>query len=67
MKITQIEGFSAHAGMSDLQRWLNNFKSPPRHVFLTHGEDESIQSLRKFINSKNWEVNAPTYKEGYTL
>ncbi|MGD0423175.1 MAG: MBL fold metallo-hydrolase [Candidatus Bathyarchaeia archaeon] len=67
MKITQIEGFSAHAGMSDLQRWLNNFKSPPRHVFLTHGEDESIQSLRKFINSKNWEVNAPTYKEGYML
>jgi metallo-beta-lactamase family protein len=67
MKIARIEGFSAHAGMSDLQRWLNNFKSPPRHVFLTHGEDGSIESLRKFINFKNWEVSAPTYMEEYSL
>jgi metallo-beta-lactamase family protein len=67
MKIAQIEGFSAHAGMSDLQRWLNNFKSPPKHVFLTHGEDDSIQSLREYINSKNWEVSAPTYLEKYAL
>jgi metallo-beta-lactamase family protein len=67
MKIAQIEGFSAHAGMSDLQRWLNNFKSPPKHVFLTHGEDDSIESLRKYLNSKNWEVSAPRYKEEYSL
>jgi metallo-beta-lactamase family protein len=67
MKIAQIEGFSAHAGMSDLQRWLNNFKSPPKHVFLTHGEDDSIQSLRKYISFKNWEVSAPTYMEEYPL
>jgi metallo-beta-lactamase family protein len=67
MKIAQIEGFSAHAGMNDLQRWLNNFKSPPKHVFLTHGEDDSIQSLREYISSKNWEVSAPTYMEEYPL
>lgn len=67
MKIVQIEGFSAHAGMSDLQRWLNNFKSPPKHVFLTHGEDDSIQSLKNYIISKNWEVTAPTYMEEYPL
>jgi metallo-beta-lactamase family protein len=68
MKIEKIDGFSAHAGMNDLQRWLNNFKSPPKHVFLTHGEEESILSLEDYLHSKGgWEVSAPTYMEEYDL
>ena len=68
MKIEEIDGFSAHAGMDDLHRWLNNFKSPPKHVFLTHGEEESISSLEDYIHSKGgWEVSAPTYMEEYDL
>jgi metallo-beta-lactamase family protein len=68
MKIGTIDGFSAHAGMNDLQRWLNNFKSPPKHVFLTHGEEESILSLEGYLHSKGgWEVSAPTYMEEYDL
>jgi metallo-beta-lactamase family protein len=68
MKIGTIDGFSAHAGMNDLQRWLNNFKSPPKHVFLTHGEEESILSLESYLHSKGgWEVSAPTYMEEYDL
>jgi metallo-beta-lactamase family protein len=68
MKIGTIDGFSAHAGMNDLQRWLNNFKSPPKHVFLIHGEEESILSLESYLHSKGgWEVSAPTYMEEYNL
>ncbi len=68
MKIEDIEAFSAHAGMNDLERWLNNFKSPPKHVFLIHGEEESMLSLEKFLQSKGgWEVSAPTYMEEYDL
>ena len=68
MKIEEIGGFSAHVGMDDLYRWLNNFKSPPKHVFLTHGEEESILSLEDYIHSKGgWEVSAPTYMEEYNL
>jgi len=68
MKIEKIDGFSAHAGMSDLQRWLSSFKSPPKHVFLTHGEEESILSLENYLHSKGgWEVSAPTYMEEYNL
>lgn len=48
MKIERIDGFSAHAGMNDLKRWLNSFKSAPKHVFLTHGEDESILNLTDY-------------------
>jgi metallo-beta-lactamase family protein len=66
IKIEKIDGFSAHADMNDLQRWLNNFKSPPKHVFLTHGEEKSILSLEDYLHSKGgWEVSAPTYLEEY--
>jgi metallo-beta-lactamase family protein len=68
IKIENIDGLSAHAGMSDLHRWLNNFKAPPKHVFLTHGEEGSILSLENYLNSKGgWEVTAPTYLEEFDL
>ncbi|MGA3192178.1 MAG: MBL fold metallo-hydrolase [Candidatus Bathyarchaeia archaeon] len=68
MKIEKIDGFSAHAGMNDLQRWLSNFKSPPKHVFLTHGEETSILSLENYLQSKGgWQVSAPIYMEEYNL
>jgi metallo-beta-lactamase family protein len=68
MKIEKIEAFSSHAGMNELERWLDNFKIPPRQVFLTHGEEEPIQNLENYLRSKSgWNVNAPTYMEEYAL
>jgi len=68
MRIENINGLSAHAGMNDLQRWLNNFKAPPKHVFLTHGEEGSILSLENYLRSKGgWDVTAPVYLEEYDL
>ena len=68
MRIENINGLSAHAGMNDLHRWLNNFKAPPKHVFLTHGEEGAILSLENYLHSKGgWEVTAPVYLEEYDL
>ena len=68
MRIENINGLSAHAGMNDLHRWLDNFKAPPKHVFLTHGEEGSILSLENYLHSKGgWEVTAPVYLEEYDL
>jgi metallo-beta-lactamase family protein len=68
MKIENITGFSAHAGMDDLHRWLNNFKSPPKHIFLIHGEEKPISSLEDYLRSKGgWEVSAPAYMEEHDL
>jgi metallo-beta-lactamase family protein len=68
MKIENLEALSAHAGMNDLKRWIDNFKSPTKHVFLTHGEDPAIQSLMEYLRSESgWEVSAPTYMEEYAL
>jgi metallo-beta-lactamase family protein len=68
MRIENFEGLSAHAGMSDLHRWLSSFKSPPRRIFLTHGEEASILSLENYLDSKGeWSVSAPTYLEEYEI
>jgi metallo-beta-lactamase family protein len=68
IKVEKMDGFSAHAGMDDLHRWLSSFKSPPKHIFLTHGEEKSIQSLEDYLRSKGgWEVSAPAYLEEYDL
>ena len=68
MGIEKIDAFSAHAGMDDLHRWLNNFKSSPKHVFLIHGEEKSILALENYLQSKGgWDVSAPTYMEECNL
>ena len=68
IKIQNIDGLSAHADMNGLHRWLNNFKSPPKHVFLTHGEEGSMLSLENYLHSKGgWEVSAPAYLEEHEL
>jgi metallo-beta-lactamase family protein len=68
MKVEETDAFSAHAGSSDLQRWLSNFKSPPKRVFLTHGEQKPMLSLENYLHSKpGWQVSAPTYMEEYDL
>ena len=68
MRIENFESLSAHADMNDLHRWLNNFQSPPRHVFLTHGEEKSIKNLENYVRSKlGWNVTAPKYLEEYEL
>jgi metallo-beta-lactamase family protein len=68
IRIENVDGLSAHAGMSDLHRWLDSFKSPPKHVFLTHGEEGSMLSLENYLHSKSgWAVSAPEYLEEYEL
>ena len=37
-RVTKINGFSAHADRKGLVRWLDGFKTPPRRLFVTHGD-----------------------------
>jgi len=68
IRVQKIEGFSAHAGANDLRRWVDGYTSPPRRVFLTHGEEESISSLAGYLSSKEgWRVTAPEYMEEFEI
>ncbi len=67
-KIAQIEGFSAHADRSALHAWLDGLSSPPKKVFLVHGEKEGAQSLRDdIVKTKGWNVEIPEYKMEYEI
>jgi metallo-beta-lactamase family protein len=67
-KIAQIHGFSAHADRSALVGWLNGIKSPPRRVFVVHGEAEASQSLANLIKrKKGWNVSIPDYLQEFEI
>jgi metallo-beta-lactamase family protein len=67
-KVTRIEGFSAHADKNELLAWLEKFKSPPRRVFVVHGEPESALAFGDFVRKKTgWKVTVPEFDQAIDL
>jgi metallo-beta-lactamase family protein len=67
-RIEQIQGFSAHADRDGLFRWLSHLQSPPRHVFVNHGEPDSSHSFADYLRNKTgWEISVPAYEDEVTL
>lgn len=61
-RIAQIHGFSAHADQKALLLWLSHFQSPPRYLFLTHGDEEvSLRLAEKLRREGKWRVEVPEY------
>lgn len=51
-EIVEMGQLSAHAGKSELMRWLTGLQVPPQQVYLTHGEPAAAQSLQQAITEK---------------
>ena len=51
-EIIELGQFSAHAGQSELLRWLGALPAAPKHTFLTHGEPAAAQALQSAIQQK---------------
>ena len=67
-KVVQIENLSAHADADELLGWLSHFRAAPRRTFITHGEPDAADSLRKRIEQDlKWECSVPDYLEGVEL
>lgn len=67
-QIKMITGLSAHADYKEIIEWLGYFENPPKKVFLTHGQIESAQSLKKKIEKRfGWLVVIPKYLESFDL
>jgi metallo-beta-lactamase family protein len=61
-EILQMSQLSAHAGKSELLRWLGGLPSPPKQTYLTHGEPVAAQSLQKAIVEKfSWNAAVARY------
>ncbi|HBE93919.1 MAG TPA: MBL fold hydrolase [Desulfovibrio sp.] len=68
-RVFTINGFSGHAGQSELMDWLKSFKDHNQlRVILTHGEAKSQERLAALIRETlHLEPHIPAYREELTL
>ena len=67
-KIVKLNGFSSHADKNELLAWISALKSPPRQVFVVHGEESAANTYADSIRqSKGWKVTVPKYLDEFVL
>ncbi|HVA93664.1 MAG TPA: MBL fold metallo-hydrolase [Candidatus Dormibacteraeota bacterium] len=67
-EVINLRQFSAHAGKSELMRWLSGLPEPPRQTYLVHGEPEASQALKVAIEQAyRWRVSLPEYLQTVDL
>jgi metallo-beta-lactamase family protein len=67
-EVVRLDQLSAHAGRSELLRWLSGFSAAPRQTFLVHGEPVALQSLRSAVEQQfHWPVTIPAYGQSFDL
>src|SRR5271154_4403063 len=67
-EIVEMHQLSAHAGQSELLRWLDGFQAPPRHTYLVHGEPPGLSALQGLIREKKkWAVDIAKYGQTIDL
>jgi metallo-beta-lactamase family protein len=67
-EIVELGQFSAHAGKSELLRWLGALPAPPKQTYLTHGEPQAAQALQAAIQEKfQWKAAVARYLDTIDL
>ncbi|MDD6154375.1 MAG: MBL fold metallo-hydrolase [Eubacteriales bacterium] len=51
-EIYDLQGFSGHADQSGLLHWLAGFKTPPKQIFLVHGEEEAKKTFAGVVRKE---------------
>ena len=65
-RIEYIEGYSGHADQEWLMNFVYSFTTPPKHIFLVHGEPEAQKELKEKIEENtNILVTIPDFGESY--
>jgi len=55
-----LDGLSGHADYVELGDWLATLPSPPRRLFLTHGEPTAARSMQRYLSERfGWTVELP--------
>jgi metallo-beta-lactamase family protein len=67
-QIASISSLSAHADRTEMVRWMRNFKSTPKRIFLNHGEPHQLDAFRVWIESTlGWKVTIAHLEESFEL
>lgn len=67
-EVHQMENLSAHADADEIMGWLHGFQAPPRRTFITHGEPDAADALRRRIEEElKWSCDIPEYLQRNAL
>lgn len=67
-KVKNLEMLSAHADREEIMRWLKTAKTPPKTVFVTHGEPTASDALRHRIEEElGWNCVVPEQDQAVEL
>jgi metallo-beta-lactamase family protein len=61
--IRVMNGFSAHADLDGLLKWVYGMKSKPKKIFLVHGEPDSIEGFRAKLKKEGYKTEVPKIGE----
>ena len=62
--VANLDMLSAHADADEIMAWLSHFRRPPKTTFITHGEPEAADALRKRIEEElRWTCLVPAYRD----
>jgi len=65
-EVVDLPQLSAHAGRSELLRWLAGIKVAPKMTFLVHGEPVALESFRGAVDSTyHWPVTVAGYQQTF--
>lgn len=63
-RVDILDGLSAHADQTELMQWVSGIEKKPEHVFLVHGEPQSLDMLRlKLKDTYGWNTHIPVLYE----
>jgi metallo-beta-lactamase family protein len=67
-EIRDLKGLSGHADAAELLRWLGGVQTPPRGVFVTHGEEDAAQALAaRITRERGFAAHVPSLGETVEL
>lgn len=59
-EVVSIPGMSAHADAAQIIQWLGTLSHAPRHIYITHGEHDAADALRRRIQRElGWRASVP--------
>jgi metallo-beta-lactamase family protein len=67
-RVVYLHGFSGHADREQLLAWLMSLRTPPKRVFVTHGEAGAAEGFAGLVSTRTgWQATAPEYGDEVVL
>jgi len=67
-EVANMAMLSAHADADELIRWASYFTTPPRQVFVVHGEPQPADTLRTSLDREfGWQATVPRPGQLFSL